>query len=363
MTVFASPIFRIVAVVSVMVGGLLAQAETWTPRLRRIEALVGRHFRGESLEAESRRVQDLTRRFNEKVDARNKDLGARKAAIEPQLDASRRMEAEVEALDRELAAMPRRTNEEIRAYNVRIGVRNARVEALKALNEEVTRKLQDFNVVAEALDKSIVADEKVLDGIRGAYEARFAAHRAFVDGGDAAAMFADLNRVLAEAKQELSTRRSADALEAVERCRSLRRELADYAVAQQRESPNGLILVRGMLDGEPVCFIVDSGATTVTVSRELVDAVGAADRIGEESTHVLVGGLRIKGHAVTLDALEVLGRRESAVAASVLPSDQAGVDGLLGQSFLARFVVVLDRGAAEPVVLKDRPPRPSPPPR
>jgi aspartyl protease family protein len=363
MTAIGSEFFRGFAIACIMVGAVAAQSDTWTPRLRRIEALMRQHYRGETLDAEARRVQEITRRYNARVDGRNADLRDRKAAIEPHLDTSRRLEAEIDALDRELAAMPRRTNDEIRAYNARVSIRNARVDALKALNEDVTRRLKDFNVVAERLDGEIVAEEKVLDGLRTAYESRLATHRAFVDGGEAAAMFADLNRVLAEAKSALRDRRSGDTLAVVERCRELRRELSERAVALQRELPNGLILVRGRLDDEPVCFIVDSGATTVTVSRELVDAIGAGDRIGDESTHLLVGGLRLKGRSVTLDALEVLGRRESAVAASVIPSDQAGVDGLLGQSFLGRFVVVLDRTAAEPVTLKDRPASPSAPPR
>lgn len=363
MTVGESTFFRWFAITCVMVGTVAAQSDTWAPRLRRIEALVERHFRGDTLEFESRRVQEMTRAFNQKVDARNTDLSARKAAIEPFLDTSRRLEAEVDALDRELEAMPRRTNDEIRAYNERVSKRNARVDALKTLNDDVTRRLKEFNTVAEALDATIVADEKVLDGLRAAYEARLAAHRAFVDGGEAAAMFTELNRILAESKRMLRERKHADALATAEKCRALRRELAERAIAQQRESPNGLILVRATLDGEPVCFIVDSGATTVTLSREIVEAIGAEDRIGEASTHVLVGGLRIEGHAVTLDGLDVLGRRESAVAASVIPSDQAGVDGLLGQSFLSRFVVVLDRGSATPVVFNERPPRPSAPPR
>lgn len=95
----------------------------------------------------------------------------------------------------------------------------------------------------------------------------------------------------------------------------------------------GHFLATGRINGEPVEFLLDTGATYVAVSAEL------ADRLGLESTGSAwfnTANGRVRGDLTTLDEVSLGGFAAREVRGSISPGMEGDV-ALLGMSFLNRF--------------------------
>lgn len=99
-------------------------------------------------------------------------------------------------------------------------------------------------------------------------------------------------------------------------------------------TPNGHFRTMALVNGQPVEFIVDTGATTVALTIE------DARRIGipiDPSTFTEVGlgaGGPVRGQQVTIDSVSVDGREVRTLSGVVLDGLQ---DSLLGQAYLSRI--------------------------
>lgn len=95
----------------------------------------------------------------------------------------------------------------------------------------------------------------------------------------------------------------------------------------------GHFLATGRINGEPVEFLLDTGATYVAVSASL------ADRLGLESTGSAwfnTANGRVRGELTTLDEVGLGGFSAREVRGSISPGMEGDV-ALLGMSFLNRF--------------------------
>ena len=108
----------------------------------------------------------------------------------------------------------------------------------------------------------------------------------------------------------------------------------------ERES-NGHFYALAKVNGQLVRFIVDTGASTVALTVE------DAERLGipiNPATFEVVGegasGL-VRGKLITLDSVEIDGKRVDNVRASVLEGSRVS---LLGQSYLSRMGEVQMKG-------------------
>ena len=165
--------------------------------------------------------------------------------------------------------------------------------------------------------------------------------------------FADLNRFYARLCQEKRRAGKSRELDAdIRRVRSIRQELGDHAVKSHESRKSGLVIVKALLDRKEECFfIVDTGASLVTLSQALVDALGLSDRLGDEIGLSLAGGKRVKGRKLVIPEITVLGRTARDIDAVVLGESAVGVDGLLGQSFLDRFAYRIDKSHSDKLIL------------
>ena len=101
-----------------------------------------------------------------------------------------------------------------------------------------------------------------------------------------------------------------------------------------RRSPNGHFFVTALVNGQPVRFVVDTGATTVALTEE--DAARAGVPFDRASFDVIGVGAAgpIRGQELHLSSVELDGKERLHVQAVVI---EGGEISLLGQSYLSRL--------------------------
>jgi clan AA aspartic protease (TIGR02281 family) len=109
-----------------------------------------------------------------------------------------------------------------------------------------------------------------------------------------------------------------------------------------------------MVGDEPCCFIVDTGAQLVCLPTELIGALGLSGSLGSEATLTLAGGQKLRGRSIVLPRVAVGDRVATGVAGTAVAASEVGIDGLLGQSFLKRFVYTIDETRPGKLILVPR---------
>jgi aspartyl protease family protein len=101
-----------------------------------------------------------------------------------------------------------------------------------------------------------------------------------------------------------------------------------------RRAPNGHYFVTALVNGQPVRFVVDTGATTVALTEE--DALRAGVPFDRASFDVIGVGAAgpIRGQELHLSSVELDGKERLHVQAVVI---EGGEISLLGQSYLSRL--------------------------
>ncbi|HEY8212128.1 MAG TPA: TIGR02281 family clan AA aspartic protease [Myxococcaceae bacterium] len=104
---------------------------------------------------------------------------------------------------------------------------------------------------------------------------------------------------------------------------------------------SGEIVAAVRINGrEKARFLVDTGASLVTLSREMAARAGIPEDAGAKIYVNTAGGIRA-ARLTVVDQIELQGAQASHVEVAILDSVPDGVDGLLGLSFLSRFEVTL----------------------
>ncbi|WFF42206.1 TIGR02281 family clan AA aspartic protease [Salinicola endophyticus] len=113
----------------------------------------------------------------------------------------------------------------------------------------------------------------------------------------------------------------------------LSRHAAPGAPVTLARNAAGHFVAPGEIDGQPVTFLLDTGATYVSLSRGLAERLGLQP--GPAATFTTANG-RVEGRLTTLDSVRLGGLSARRVAGSI----HAGIGDdmvLLGMSFLGRF--------------------------
>jgi len=103
----------------------------------------------------------------------------------------------------------------------------------------------------------------------------------------------------------------------------------------------GHYVAGGSINGRPVTFLLDTGATDVAVPEDLADRLGL-ERSGGGITQTANGVVAV--WRTTLDRVRLGSIELSAVSASIVPTMAAGDPVLLGMSFLRQVEFVQSDG-------------------
>ncbi|MCB1924258.1 MAG: TIGR02281 family clan AA aspartic protease [Gammaproteobacteria bacterium] len=116
---------------------------------------------------------------------------------------------------------------------------------------------------------------------------------------------------------------------------------ASYAPRERREirilkDSRGGYFVDGLINGSPVRFLVDTGATSVAMSERHAAQLGLQHRVDGTPVGVGTASGSARGHAVQLASVSVAGMRVNDVRAVVIDGDSPQFV-LLGMNVLSKF--------------------------
>jgi len=114
------------------------------------------------------------------------------------------------------------------------------------------------------------------------------------------------------------------------------------AIAIQATRFNHFV-VEGLVNGYPVTFLVDTGATNVSIPKEIADAAGL---VGGRWSPVTTANGRINVQNTRIDELKIGSLVLNSVEASINPRDSDDI-ALLGMSFLSYFELIQRDGTLE----------------
>ncbi len=129
----------------------------------------------------------------------------------------------------------------------------------------------------------------------------------------------------------------------VERQANPNADLAQVAVAEGvvlKRNAAGHFVAPGRINGVPVSFLVDTGATNVAMPPRVARAVGAER--GPPLRTATAAGVTT-AYATRLASVELAGLAASDVSGVIVP-DMPGDTVLLGMSFLSRFAIRMEGG-------------------
>jgi clan AA aspartic protease (TIGR02281 family) len=300
-----------------------------------------RYYRRDPVEHRNSQVNQAVDELNQWSKSSHAVLGTRQQDLNQDYSQIKELETEIQNIDSRLETLRSdpspdsiqvhndlvvQKNDLVRQYNDRCQTYNTKGEEY---THQVQEREKEWNHRREKAEKTERTEDDQLQ-----------TYRRWVKERGPERFFNDLNRFYASLHQEYRQGgNSAGELEGyIDSARKIRNELGQYARAYHEKIENGFLIVPVTLSHSEQCWmVVDTGATSVTITPELTDVLGLTDQMGEEIEVDLAGGIRIKAPQITLPSLTVQGMEARNVDAVVLKGSQIGVDGCLGFSFLNQF--------------------------
>jgi clan AA aspartic protease (TIGR02281 family) len=113
-----------------------------------------------------------------------------------------------------------------------------------------------------------------------------------------------------------------------------------------------MIMEQVELCGQMVChMLVDTGASSCSLSPEMVTILGLEEHVGDEVEVSLANDMVIKARELLIPEITLRGARAEFVKALVLESSASRMDGCLGLSFLNKFDYAIENGV---LVLREK---------
>ena len=304
-------------------------------RIGQYEQIMDRYFRQNPVTTAQNTYKSAVDKYNALVQAINATKNNRKSEIEKKGKALEKLEKQIGKYDAQLAE---------KSNNQFIDQRNALVKQYNRQLKQLENEITQFNEWNKQTNQNIDAEKTKLDKINTALELEIKHYSDWLRLNKDAEFWVDLNRTFLNL--HIKRRAGNNNLllnKQIQKIRNLRKELGTYAINQAKSQENGLVIISGIIcRKEELHFIVDTGANYVSLTPEMVEVLGLNERLGEVTDLRLAAGKTAWGQKIIYPYISVLGMEEQDVPGIAIPEKKVGIDGLLGRSFLKRFVVCFD---------------------
>jgi clan AA aspartic protease (TIGR02281 family) len=330
--------------------------ENTDDRFLEYEKIMERYFRGEPREAAFTKINSRIDEYNTWATTSRKKLEVQRENLNHELGSTDTVRKQIDELDEQLTRIPDPTDEKaVKAYNVLMNKRNTLVDKYNGLLKAYKEKETAFDSAVRAFDSEAKFRQEKLEEQKQHTTAEANSIDLWFKEKNDRAFFEDLNRTYAELVEEKKRTGTSEQDAFIEKAKSLRHELGEHARLEQEKAENGLMIVRAALGASLEShFVVDTGATLVTVTPEIVRILGIADQAGQEIETSLAAGITARGREIIIPKLTVSGQAAQNIKAVIVPSGTVGADGLLGRSFLKQFIVRIDDESEPKLLLEKR---------
>jgi len=304
-------------------------------RIGQYEQIMDRYFRQNPVTTAQNTYKSAVDKYNALVQAINARDNHRRSEIDKKEKALEKLEKQIGKYDAQLAE---------KSNNQFIDQRNALVKQYNRQLKQLENEITQFNEWNKQTNQNIDAEKAKLDKINTALELEIKHYSDWLRLNKDAEFWLDLNRTFLNLHRKRRAGNNNLLLDKqIQKIRNLRKELGTYAINQAKSQENGLVIISGILcRKEEFHFIVDTGANYVSLTPEMVEVLGLKERLGEVTDLRLAAGKAAWGQKIVYPYITVLGMEEQDVPGIVIPEKKVGIDGLLGRSFLKRFVVCFD---------------------
>ena len=293
--------------------------------------------------------------FNEWIVHENERIDAERLEVEDYFQSMEQVRLRIEQMDGELGRTPDRGDTSaIRVYNDIVADRNRIVARYTEMSVFYTEMLDSYRLATERFETESDEMRRRVGIRKSAMEEWTDSYDTWIESGGDETFHHGLNRLFAALCTERRSAGRTDRLEeAIDKIRRMRDELGEWSAEQEKRMENGLIILPARMGGSETCwFILDTGASLVSLSPEMVDALGWGDLQGDVVESSVAGGLTVSGRTIEIPKIEMLGVSAEGVDGKVLRESHVGVDGLLGRSFLKQFRLIVEEGVGGDVRLE-----------
>ncbi|MFH1378254.1 MAG: aspartyl protease family protein [Planctomycetota bacterium] len=340
------------------VAATVCAAESREQTLTRFEAIIEAYFNVD--------IQALNDAYNLKIEEYNKwiekisgAIETRQTALEKEASAIESQRALIDETKRKLDALGNpKTRDAVESYNRFVELNNAQVADYNKLIEAYQKRVKQLNDYIDTFKKEIAKRQAVLDTEKQNLKNQIDDIERFFNEKKSQQFSNEVNQFYAtlrrEARSERLTQRERRAIDKyIILVQIIRRKLADYTLRENARSDTPMVYAEVSFGDGVTCFLlVDTGARSITLPIEIVDALGLTDALGEETELSLAGGVIQKGRKLTLPSVTVNGHTVTDADAVVLPDNTVGIDGLLGRSFLKHFTMTIQGGPTPTLILE-----------
>jgi hypothetical protein len=240
-------------------------------------------------------------------------------------------------------------------YNALVTRRNSLVDACEASARALQDKRAAWQKSQEHLASQAAVGEAKVEAAQRKAELLVQELQQWMGSEEEKACWPELNQRYARLhEQQVFGVADSRVAELLARLKKLRGTIGTHAIARHAKARSVVIVQASLCDREDGFFVVDTGATCVTISPTLVAVLGLSDRLGEERRFSLAGGIEVTSHELVLPKISVNGAEARDVEAAMPAEPVFGVDGVLGLSFLDRFEFRLEKSPDPRLILTRR---------
>lgn len=311
------------------------------------QGILNAYYRHNPAEEVPVQINEATRAYNDAITLHDAEIKKAKEKLDEQVDSMKdvkeRRDQLVDMIDR--LKKSSLSPDGVELHNRLVGEANDLAKEHDQRYAAYERGLDGLTQAVARIERDMEAARRQIEDMKAAGRKQVADYVEWHNSDKGLGLFMKVNELYARLEQErTSGRPPAHADGDLEVLRGIRRELGDHTRRRQEKHENGLIIVPATLCGrEESWFVVDTGASIVTIPSELLSVLGLSGQTGAVMTVALAGGIRIQGPEVIIPSITVFGKTAEQVKAIVIPPSVPGVDGLLGHSFLNRFDYRVDR--------------------